>query len=133
MLPLSESHSIVRAASALLAAIEESRGSPGGWSYRAVFTLAVDASLYAVAAWIRAPMVLLSRLVADLPRARASRRSSSKLGRPGRARELLLEIDNRKLQLLRVAAAQRVQLLLHLRDQTDELLVVFLKEQRRFA
>ena len=35
--------------------------------------------------------------------------------------------------LPRVAAAQRVQLLLHLRDQTDEFLVFFLQEQRRFA
>jgi hypothetical protein len=44
----------------------------------------------------------------------------------------LLETGDLKLQLLRIAAAQGMQFLLQFREQTDELLVVLLQEQRRF-
>src|SRR4051812_10931861 len=48
-------------------------------------------------------------------------------------RELLLELGDLQLQLLGIAPAQRVQLLLQLPDQPDELLVVLLQQQRRLA
>ena len=85
------------------------------------------------------PLAMLPPRAATMP----GRPKSSAIQRPGEPPrdprgqvdlvalgQLLLEVGDRKLQLLWVAAAQRVQLLPRGRDETDELFVASLKEQR---